>query len=332
MFNSIRILTVALGLLIGLSGFSQSVSKTPTADEQWAALKIKAEQSRGTNTAKAGVATNSKAQKASDYLTQATQLQEFIANNPNHAGSAEARQMAAVALSMAAMNGDETQDQRRAQLILEVRNDLKLPVEKRFEAVAWSKQVEVARSKPTSRAAFLSAHEKAGRQLIEEFPSFSGGYESLLGVARDSEPSQGRRIAQELVNMAAPEEIKSSARLLVERFDLVGRSLSEVLATVGAESLSAKTTGRVTIVYSWSSPFKRQSCLGGQLEEADSGGCIHQPQPRYRQRAWENAGGKAWFAGRDSLRSTRGRWSGRASAQDSVTRTGLFGGCQGAHS
>ena len=248
---------------VGLPPIVVSTPANTSADAEWFALKNQVRQNPSTPAGKntAPAATTSAAAVAK-LLDQANQLQDFRTKHPAHPAVKEAKQLEAVVLAFAALKGDMSQDQRRASLVEEVRIDQGLPVARRFEAVAWSKQVGIARQKPAARADFLAAHETAGRQLVSEFPAFPGGYESLLGVARDSAPDRGKVIARDLIGMAgAPAFVKDEANLLLGRFALIGRSFTSILATAGAAALPPNTQGKIVVIYAWRSDIMPYQAL-----------------------------------------------------------------------
>jgi hypothetical protein len=253
-----------------------AITTTPVpnaADAEWRALKNQGKHNSSSPAIKGN--TSTAAADVARLLDQANQLQAFRSKYPGHPAARESKQMEAVALAIAAVRGDTTSDQRRTDLVEEVRADQRLPVAKRFEAVAWSKQISLARQKPASRAALMEAHEAIGRQLIAEFPTHFVGYESLLGVAQGSAPVVGARIAGDVARMAdAPVLIKAEAALLVERFGLIGRPLVPLLASAGASSLAEKAGSKLVVVYTWASTMKASHTVAGRLAKSAPGAAL----------------------------------------------------------
>lgn len=275
-----------------------AIAVTPaafSADAEWAALKNAVRQNRLTPAAPASGGKSlplSSAQQAARHLDEANQLRDFRARYPLHPAAKESKQLEAVALAFAALKGDTSQDLRRTGLVDELRGDPKLPATQRYEAVAWSKQVALARQKPATKAALLAAHESIGRDLVREFPAVSTGYASLLGVARDSDPTRGRALAQDLQGMSgAPPALRAEATELLVRLDLIGKPLAPLFTGTGAAVPATRTGAKVIVLYTWAGNHKASLVLAGRLAQGAPGWvqfvgiCLDQDTARARQTA-----------------------------------------------
>jgi hypothetical protein len=244
-----------MGLLLG-----QVALPSSSTDVQWQTLKAYGRPS--------SYGITSKSKRAAMFLDQANQLKQFYTQYPNDAHAKEAKWLEALALNQAALNEDTSQETRRLQLLADVRKDVGIPLSKRFEAVAWSNQVAIARRKLMSRAAFLAAQEEATRSLIAEFPTFTVGYESLCGIAQQSEPSRGRIAARDILAMSsAPAAVKTEAQRLLDRYELVGKQISSILAQGGVPALSSSGTAKVRVFYTWSKDSSHSIADAKRLEK-----------------------------------------------------------------
>jgi hypothetical protein len=220
---------------------------TPTpADAAWQTLKTFG------HPGKSGSIGAAPASIAADFLSQADQLKTFYTTYPSHPSARDAKRLEALALNQAALNGDKTQQSRRTQLVDELRGDTTLPPAQRMEVVAWSKQVAIADQGVKSKTARLRAQEHVTRDLIAEFPTQRLGYESLLSIARESEPNRAAMIVADLLQMSPPAEVAAEATALQARLALVGRSLESILPSPEGQAIVASSTGKVIIIYAWS--------------------------------------------------------------------------------
>jgi hypothetical protein len=206
------------------------------------------------------------AQLKTTFLTQADQLKAFYTQYPTHASAKEAKQREVLALALAAINGDSSQDARRQTTLAAVRNDSGLSPGQRCEAVAWSGRVAIKRQNLKTGAAVLAAEESLTRSLIQEFPNQPGGYDSLMGIARDSTPERGQVIARDILAMrTATPKSKTDAQRLLDRYALVGKPIAPILEKAGATSLMSGTDPKVTVVYTWKSSTSQSLSLAGRM-------------------------------------------------------------------
>lgn len=245
-----RLLGVAAVFVASLR--AQAPAAPNDVDRAWDTLRTTVE--IGTPTGAMAVRDSAaRATEAAAYVAQANQVRDFYVRYPGHSGVAEARRLEALLLSQAALRGDSAQDGRLAALVNTVRVDNSIPALRRFEAVAWSKQVTLARQRLTARPAVLGAHELIAKALVAEFPSVDVAFESWLAVARDSAPADAWRICTEIASSLAPARIKSGAQVIVARTRLIGRPLRDVLGATQAAALLTASDGKPVVIYSWSS-------------------------------------------------------------------------------
>jgi hypothetical protein len=209
---------------------------------------------------------NTRAEQAAKHVEAADRFKSFYITYPTHRSAKEAKAREVIALALAALNGDAAHDHRRESLLDEIRQDTSIPIARRFEAVAWSGRAAAKQQGQLDRAAKLAAEERLTRDLIKEFPSHPVGYESLVAIARDSNPEHGKSIAQDILAMSAVSlEAKDGARRILEREALVGKSAPAIFSASGASTLFPAATGKITIVYSWSPSMPQFRLLAKQL-------------------------------------------------------------------
>jgi hypothetical protein len=252
-----RSLIFLFALATGLFGQTTAPTSSPPSpavdgDAQWNVVKTFGRQPTLPPSSGNGAAKPTRAEQSRNFISQADQLKAFYTAYPSHPSAKEAKRLETLALSHAALAGDTSQESRRLQLIETVRRDEALPPLSRFEAVAWSRQVEVSRQSLATDAARLSAQEAATRQMIAEFPNLPEGYESLLAVARDAGPVRGPAILNDLRQMPTTGQVQMEVQTLLDRYALVGAALGPMLMKTGFAGLAQRTQGKAIILYAWS--------------------------------------------------------------------------------
>lgn len=252
-------LCTALGVLMCLvppslfaeGSTKQEIAKANTADIEWESLK-KLGASSSVKNADTRSSEQRKAEEIAELVRQADSFKDFRSRYPDHKEAPTARQKEAITLIQAAMKGESSQAARRDALLEVVRKDQDLHPTRRFEAVAWNKQLIIEKKQPKSRASFLAEQEVACRELIKEFPGVADGYESLLAVARDSDVAKAKVLLDELDQSSAPPWVKERVALQRIRFGLLNRTITSVLADVGESALLNLGKGSPMVIYSWS--------------------------------------------------------------------------------
>lgn len=190
-----------------------------------------------------------------DLLHEADRLQEFHTRYPAHPQAKNARGLEALALLEAWLAGDTSQNTRRERLVREIKADRSVSKELRAEVFALADHGAIVTRRDLTRGEKLRAHEQATRSLVNEFPELPVGYESLLGIARDSAEPRGSALAREVAGMpGAPEQVKREAQTVLKRGGLLGQSLPALAGPVagGNHPLAAVGTQPV-FAYAWAS-------------------------------------------------------------------------------
>jgi hypothetical protein len=93
--------------------------------------------------------------------------------------------------------------------------------------------------------------ENLSRGLIREYPQEIASYQALYALCRSSDAKTALRLANEICNSSAPEEIKTEARLIRDRFNLVGKSIKDKLGSTVVSKIEKANSP--LIIYSWAS-------------------------------------------------------------------------------
>ena len=119
------------------------------------------------------------------------------------------------------------------------------------------------------------ARQQSARRLIAAFPNDPAGYQALLNEAQNAaNDAIMASLAQEVMTSAAPEAIKHSAKVLLDRQALVGQSLTGIaLRALGAGNVITAGEGRVIVLYTWS------TWSPGSIERAKSLMVLSPEQP-----------------------------------------------------
>ena len=78
-----------------------------------------------------------------------------------------------------------------------------------------------------------------------------GGYESLLAIARDSDPGRGLVVISDLRRMSLPPAITEETMIIGDRLLLVGRPLTGYLRAAGAIDIVTAVKERPVVLYAW---------------------------------------------------------------------------------
>lgn len=150
------------------------------------------------------------------HIEQADRLRTFRSRNTGHAKAKEAMALEALELLYAAYAGDDTQKERRRDLVEQVRSDAALKVEDRASVAAYAENLQVFRDRSLTEIERALAYEAVARGLVAEFPEVPTAYESLWGIAQSLPVERRAEIAVELLDLPAPGHVKDSARTFLD--------------------------------------------------------------------------------------------------------------------
>lgn len=231
-------------------------SKTVTAakDEQaWETLTQAEEvvtKDSGTLPTEASARAQARSARVTKHNSVADQAQAFYTEYPDSYWAGEARKLEISALLQAVDNGDESGTVRLKKAVAALRSSTKVTNKVKAEGVA-TYAFATALAEAKSNAARLTAAETVARDLIKEFPSEQPGYQTLYVLAKASDSTTALKLAKELVASAAPTTIKTGAQTIIDRYALVGKTLSSVVGETGAALLATMRQDESAIVYSW---------------------------------------------------------------------------------
>lgn len=173
------------------------------------------------------------------------------------------------------MAGDETQKNRREQLVAEVRKDPVIPAAHRAEVVGLAENIAIGKRRNLPSDKRLEEYEKVARSLIAEFPDLPELYEALVHIAADSAPERAITLAQELVEGGAPDSVRTRARRLLERYALRGRLLAEIVgADLEQAGVASGPWENGLAIYTWSASNPHSISIVKQLLSALPEECL----------------------------------------------------------
>jgi hypothetical protein len=199
-----------------------------------------------------------------NYVTRADLLKKFYTDNPQAPQVTEAKRLEAMNLVYAVQAGDNAREGRWQRLIAELRDNKELPVKDRCLMATIADHLTISRKTGLSHSERLAAYEISAQGLVAEFPTEPAGYEALLGVARTATATKGVELTRQLLGMPAPITVKLQARILVDRYALVGKDLAGILRDAGSSVIPDK--GSPTIIYAWASWSEGSQVLAGDLK------------------------------------------------------------------
>lgn len=130
--------------------------------------------------------------------------------------------------------------------------DPKLTDDEKFQIRAGAVQRAARLREAEGIQAVLAEFEKGARALLKDFPKRPEIYGMLMMVASESEGEKSRKLAQELIDSPAPEEIKEAAKALIKKMDALGRPLAIQFAAVDGRDVDlTKLKGKVVLVDFW---------------------------------------------------------------------------------
>jgi thiol-disulfide isomerase/thioredoxin len=182
----------------------------------------------------------------------ADKAKDFYTRFPDHPKAVEARKKEYEMISTASRLGNADVETRLAALEVEHAKDPSLTDDERFELRARAVQRAAMKKQPEGMTAVLNEFEKGARELQKEFPKRPEVYGMLLEVASNAEGDKARKLAQEVVDGPAPDEVKESAKGLLKKLDALGKPLAVKFTAVdGREVDLAKLNGKVVLVDFW---------------------------------------------------------------------------------
>jgi hypothetical protein len=260
---------------VSFSALAPSRALSP-ADQAWAIVQAPIATLPFPGGAQLGNAVEAKVareQRAAAFVAQANRAKDFQAQFPADAKAADAKLVEIRALVGAVDTGDATVEGRLATAVQSLRADSSTPASIQVQGVAAYEFSRRTRGlKPAER---LNAIEKVAWDLARDFPDQPQGFESLINVAAaNRDDASAKKILRDLLAMPGPAALKSDARKLLDRLDLVGKPFEAEL--LGANETAAKAAlqkSKPTIVYTWVAGNPGSLALAAELKKR--GGAVN---------------------------------------------------------
>jgi thiol-disulfide isomerase/thioredoxin len=219
----------------------QKASRSPAQPEEWRTTKPTAEERAQFRDKQAKLAGEA-ADKAKDFYTRF----------PGHEKADEARKKEYEMTSIAVRLGDDSRAARLEEFEKDRLKDPSLDEEARFQLRAQAVQRAAMSKQEDGTAAMLAEFEKGTRALQKDFPKREEVYGMLLEVASNSEVDKARKLAQEILDGEAPDNMKDGARALLKKMDALGKPLDIRFTSLdGREVDVSKMPGKVVLVDFW---------------------------------------------------------------------------------
>lgn len=186
------------------------------------------------------------------FNTLADEAAAFGKNYPTDPRRGAAAAIEAKGLLKAAFLGDTSRAARTDAVVNQVEQDASLPSRVRLEVVSLAEHL-LLRQVAKNSGELNAARESSARYLIKSFPQESGGYLALLSaIEADGDAAKIAAGAQEIERSTAPFEAKSRARVLANRYALLGKSLADVANTaLGRGNFFEAARQRRVLLYVW---------------------------------------------------------------------------------
>jgi thiol-disulfide isomerase/thioredoxin len=182
----------------------------------------------------------------------ADKAKDFYTRFPKHDKAGDARKKEYELTTFAVQLGNTNRVASLEVLQKERLNDPGLSEDERFELRTQMMQMAAMRKQSEGESAMLAEFEKGARTLQKDFPKREEVYAMLLEVASNSQGEKARKLAEEIIAGAAPNEMKEQARALLKKMDAVGKPLPIKFTAVDGRSVDlTKMPGKVVLVDFW---------------------------------------------------------------------------------
>jgi hypothetical protein len=190
--------------------------------------------------------------KAKALIATAAQAKEFYLAFPVHAKAGAAKKLEVTSLLDAVDLGETGEEKRAIELGMRFRGDHGNSENDRFQVARQMMELEVENKKLRAEAR-LDELERQADQLVTEFPQQAGVYRIYLDVVENASEAKARQVAEKLSRSAAPATIKDQARTVVERYDLVGKTVGlDFVSENGTAFKLGDKKGKIVVAYVWS--------------------------------------------------------------------------------
>jgi thiol-disulfide isomerase/thioredoxin len=177
----------------------------------------------------------------------------FYTKYPDHPKAEAARSTEYELLQAGVQQLQATNLTARLDALTAVRaNDPKLSEEERFRIRAGAVQRRAQAKLSENEAAALEEYEKGVRELQKDFPKRPEVWQMLFSLASQAEPEQAKKLAKEIGDSSAPDDLKQAAKGILKKLDALGKPLQlQFTAIDGREVSMKKLLGKVVLVDFW---------------------------------------------------------------------------------
>jgi thiol-disulfide isomerase/thioredoxin len=182
----------------------------------------------------------------------ADKAKDFYTRFPKHDKADDARKKEYELTAFAVQLGNTNRFARLEVLQNERLKDPKLSEDERFELRAQMVQMAAMRKQSEGESVMLAEFEKGVRALQKDFPKRKEVFSMLLEVVSNSEGEKACQVAQEIIDSAAPTEVKNEARKLLKKMEAVGKPLPIKFTAVDGRKVDlTQMPGKVVLVDFW---------------------------------------------------------------------------------
>lgn len=204
-----------------------------------------------------------RAKRVGDYRSAADAAKQFYTTYPNHENAADAKKLEVTWSLLGVTDDNKAQEHAALQLAQQFRTDKANASAARFEVAVLAERVQ-ARVKTGGIFKNDPAElERIADKLRAEFGDLPEACQFYVSVARAADRTTAARMAKKLLSLSAPSSVQAEAHSILDREGLVGQPLSIRLPTIDGKIVDlSKQTGKVTILYIWSSLADGRSLPG----------------------------------------------------------------------
>lgn len=233
---------------------SAASKSDPKADEAWTKLRASlSAASDASETGKKGPSSKAEREaKARALVAVAEQANAFHLAFPAHAKAGAAKKLEVTSLLDAVDLGEVDHEARATQLGMNFRRDHTHPEGERFQVARQMMELEMEKKKLRAEAR-LDELERQADALATEFAGNAGVYRLYLEVVENTSEAKARQVAQKITSGPAPAAVKDQARTVIERFDLVGKTVGlDFVSENGTAFKLGEKKGKIVVAYVWS--------------------------------------------------------------------------------
>ena len=244
-------------LLARVATFAQSSASKVVADQAWASVdnlnKSAAVLPPAPGPKGSPQAAAVQQQQAQDFRQVAQAAKNFYTQYPDHPQAAAAKRLEALAGLAGITNNDAQQEQSALKVASNFRTNKENPISDRYAVAHAMERHDL--SKKLGGQSWLSSAKEAEEmadRLHTEFGHFPSAYANYLTVAEGLNCDRGRVVAQRILQMPVPPDVKVGAQRVLDRWRMIGKPLDfQLTTTQGKPTTLAALAGKLTVVCLW---------------------------------------------------------------------------------